>query len=102
LLERLLGDPAAPRAQRRAALRSLVLLAVTPATAQVAERLLRDVALDDERLGPGAEAVVTRGVGTRDPARARAILGSWAASPELVLRRRGTRGLERLTEMAAA
>ncbi|MEA2250217.1 MAG: hypothetical protein QOI62_3193 [Solirubrobacteraceae bacterium] len=98
LLERLLDDAARPRAQRRAALRSLTLLAVTPSTEDLAERLLRDAVLADEGLAPGAEVVVTRGIGPRDRERALEILRGWVASSEPILRRHGARGIERLRE----
>lgn len=94
-LEGLLRDPAADLGQRGAALRSLALLAADDATADDAERLLRETALSGDRLAPAVRPVITRGLGARDPERARAILERWAAGDDAALRAYAGRALER-------
>ena len=102
-LEQLLTDTRAHRAERRAALRSLVVLAVTPSTAGVAEHLLAGAA----RMGvPGVGAlIIGRGVAQRDPDRAEGILRDWSSSPHPALREqaaRAQRGIGRETRIEAS
>jgi hypothetical protein len=93
-LERLLGDAATPRAARRAALRSLVLLAVRPETAHAGARLLRLAALAGGGTARGVGAVILgRGIAARDPGRALGIARDWAASDEPELRAQAERAL---------
>lgn len=93
-LERLLTDAAAPRAERRAALRSLVLLAPAAATRDLGARLLRAAAMQDSGINCGVGAVILgRGIGARDPALARRIAQDWSESAEPALRRQGARAL---------
>lgn len=93
-LEQLLADPAAPRLERRAALRSLVPLTLSPATQALGERLLRAAALADAGINQGVGAILLgRGIGARDPEHARRIAAEWAASAETPLRRQAARAL---------
>jgi hypothetical protein len=93
-LERLLFDTAAPWLARRAAVRSLVPLTLSPATEALGERLLRAVALADADISRGTGAVVLgRGIGARAPEHARRIAEEWAASGEEPLRRQAARAL---------
>ncbi|HUR85478.1 MAG TPA: hypothetical protein VMY78_09045 [Solirubrobacteraceae bacterium] len=91
-LERLLDDGAAPRLARRAGLRSLVALTLSPGTRALGERLLRAAALagPDAHHGVGA-VILGRGIGARDPEHARRIAAEWAASPEAPLREQAAR-----------
>jgi hypothetical protein len=93
-LERLLTDGAADSTARRAALRSLVVLAVQPETAELGARLLRSTARGHERLARGVGAVILgRGIAARDPERAMQIVRDWLASGDPVLRAQAERAL---------
>lgn len=94
-LERLLADPDAQRSERKAALRSLVVLALEPATSELAERLLRRTALAPDPLARGVWVLVSRGIGARDPQRAQAILDTWSASEQSALREQAARAQRR-------
>lgn len=95
-LERLLLDAAAPPRERKAALRSLVILAVTPETAELAERLLPAAARAGGWVAAGVGPVIIgRGIGRRDPQRASKILAEWSASDDAVLREQAARALRR-------
>jgi hypothetical protein len=93
-LERLLTDGAADSTARRAALRSLVVLAVEPETAELGARLLGGAARGDERLARAVGAVILgRGIAARDPERAMQIIREWLASGDPVLRAQAERAL---------
>jgi hypothetical protein len=94
-LERLLVNPEAPLAERRAALRSLVVVAETEETVATAERLLRRTVLCQDRLAASVGTIVTRGLGARDPGRALMMLRDWAQSDNEALRECGRRALDR-------
>jgi hypothetical protein len=90
----LLTDAGAPRAARRAALRSLVPLVVDPPTRAAGERLLREAALTDAGINRGVGAVILgRGIAARDPELALRIAHEWENSPEPALRRHAARAL---------
>ncbi len=93
-LEGLLTGAEAPRAARRAALRSLVTLVADPATRAAGERLLRVSALADAGINRGVGAVILgRGIAARDPELALRIAHEWANAPEPALRRQAARAL---------
>jgi hypothetical protein len=102
-LERLLLDAAAPRLARRAALRSLVPLTLSAATAALGERLLRAVAVEDGDISRGVGAVVLgRGIGAHAPEQARRIAAEWATGEEEPLRRQAARALRVLGLVGAS
>jgi hypothetical protein len=91
-LERLVRDAGAPRLARRAAVRSLIVVA--PVEGELAARLLRSAALADGDASRGVGAVILgRGIGARDPEWARQLAHQWAASDEPVLREHARRAL---------
>jgi len=103
-LECLLVDTAAPSQERKAALRSLVILAVAPGTAELAERLLHAAARAGGSVAAGVGPVIVgRGIGRRDPERAFKILTDWLASDDPVLREQASRAMRRpLVETSSA
>ncbi len=97
LLEQLLEDAAAPIGRRRAAARSLVLLALDPETAEEAARLLSVAARAEGGVARGIGAVVLgRGIGRRDPVLARRIAETWRADGHPVLADQAGRALRQL------
>jgi hypothetical protein len=95
-LERLIVDTSAPARERKAALRSLVILAIGTETSECAERLLSAAARAGGRGAAGVGPVIIgRGIGRRDPERALRILAEWSAGDDPVLREQAARALRR-------
>ena len=93
-LKRLIVDSTAASAERKAALRSLILLAVDPGTADVSEGLLRAAAHAGGWVTAGVgPVIIRRGIASRDPERATEILREWLDSGDPVLQEQATRAL---------
>jgi hypothetical protein len=69
-------------------------VAVTPATAALGERLLRQAALAREPVSGIGAVIIARGIGGRDPVAARAIARAWLASDQPALQAAGARALQ--------
>ena len=99
-LERLVADSAAPSSARKAALRSLVLLAVDPETAEFADRLLAVAARAGGSMAAGVGPVIIgRGISARDPRRAAEILDRWSASDDAVLQNQASLARRRVASV---